>query len=43
MYLAKEQGELRGNDEAEEYKDYNQRFLGNDKYIKELFFHISRS
>ena len=35
MYLAKEQGELRGNDEAEEYKDYNQRFLGNDKYIKE--------
>ena len=37
MYLAKEQGELRGNDEAEEYKDYNQRFLGNDKYIKELF------
>jgi hypothetical protein len=36
MYLAKEQGELRGNDEAEEYKDYNQRFLGNDKYIKEL-------
>jgi len=37
MYLAKEQGELRGNDEAEEYNDYNQRFLGNDKYIKELF------
>ena len=40
MYLAKEQGELRGNDEAEEYKDYNQRFLGNDKYIKNYFPYI---
>lgn len=37
MYLAKEQGELKGNDEKEEYEDYNQRFLGDDEYIKELF------
>lgn len=37
MYLCKEQGLLVGNNEKEEYVYYNTHFLGNKKYINELF------
>lgn len=37
MYLIKEQGELTGETAKEEYEDYNNRFLGNINYIRELF------
>ncbi len=37
MYLLKMQEKLKGNNEKEEYEDYNKRFLGNVEYVKELF------
>lgn len=37
MYICKKENILKGNDEKEEYIDYNERFLKSKEYVKELF------
>lgn len=37
MYICKKENLLKGNDEKEEYIDYNERFLKDKEYVKKLF------